>query len=50
MEGEEEPKQKRRCFGRNPDVHSGFLTGNMAVKVEEGVALKRKLIEEYLEK
>jgi len=43
----EEPKPKKRCFGRNPDVNTGFLKGSLA---EEGVSLKKKLIEEYLEK
>jgi hypothetical protein len=41
---------KKRCFGRNPDVNTGFLSGSQAEKAEESVALKRKLIEEYLEK
>ena len=43
----EEPKPKKKCFGRNPDVNTGFLKGSLA---EEGLSLKKKLIEEYLEK
>jgi protein FAM50 len=31
-------------------VNTGFLSGSQAEKAEESVALKRKLIEEYLEK